>query len=174
MLGNGDEALDYLNQLKSYLRPNTFYSEIRLPVMETPLHGATAIQEMMLQSWGGKLRVFPAISDRWPEVLFANLRAEGGYLVSGKHVSGKSEWVRVDSEFGGQVDVAPNMNNATWSVTGTAKIEVLDDGVYRIKTSPGDSVLFWPEGDAKPNPVIEPVARRGEAVRFGLPKGYKN
>ncbi|MGE9269857.1 MAG: glycosyl hydrolase family 95 catalytic domain-containing protein, partial [Verrucomicrobiales bacterium] len=42
ILGDGDAALSYLNGLKSYLRPSTMYSEIGLPVMETPLHGATA------------------------------------------------------------------------------------------------------------------------------------
>ncbi|WP_372846362.1 hypothetical protein, partial [Pontiella sp.] len=60
LLGDGDRALGFLNGLKSFLTPNTCYYEIdHLPVMETPLHGATAMQEMLLQSWGGKLRIFP-------------------------------------------------------------------------------------------------------------------
>ena len=31
------------------------------PVIETPLSGAQCIHDMLLQSWGGKIRVFPAV-----------------------------------------------------------------------------------------------------------------
>lgn len=61
LLGDGDAALEHLNQLRPCLRPNTFYSEIGLPVMESPLHGATATQEIVLQSHGGRLVVFPDV-----------------------------------------------------------------------------------------------------------------
>jgi alpha-L-fucosidase 2 len=41
-----------------------------------------AVQEMLLQSWGGTVRVFPAVSARWADASFRDLRAEGGFRVS--------------------------------------------------------------------------------------------
>lgn len=60
-LGRGDEALDYLNGLFGrFLSPTTMYRESG-PVIETPLSGAQSMHDMLLQSWGGKVRVFPAV-----------------------------------------------------------------------------------------------------------------
>ena len=173
MLGDGEQALVYLDQLKSYLKPNTLYSEIGLPVMETPLHGATAIQEMMLQSWGGRLRVFPAVPPTWSNVQFAQLRGEGGYLVSGDYGDGDAKWVLVQAENEGQIEVDPQIENADWSATKGATVKKVKSGVYQIETEPGGSVLFWPKDSAQPKPNLKPVERRGKAYHFGLSKGRK-
>jgi len=42
---------------------------------------ATGIQEMLLQSYNGYIRVFPAIPTAWKDVTFHRLRTEGGFLV---------------------------------------------------------------------------------------------
>ena len=173
MLGDGEQALVYLDQLKHYLKPNTLYSEIGLPVMETPLHGATAIQEMMLQSWGGRLRVFPAVPPTWSNVQFAQLRGEGGYLVSGDYADGGAKWVLVQAENEGQIEVDPQIENADWNATKGATVKEVKSGVYQIKTEPGSSVLFWPKGSAQPKPNLKPVERRGKAYHFGLSKKRK-
>ena len=170
MLGDGDQALVYLNQLKSYLKPNTFYSEIGLPVMETPLHGATAIQEMLLQSWGGRLRVFPAVPSEWPDAQFARFRGEGGFLVSGNYADGAAEWVLVEAEKGGVTEVDPQMEDASWSASESATVKKTATGIYQIKMQPGDTVLFWPKGEFAPRLLLTPVKRRGKAKHFGLPK----
>ena len=169
MLGDGDQSLEYLNKLKAYLNPNTMYSEIKLPVIETPLHGATAIQEMMLQSWGGRLRVFPAVPSQWPDAQFAKLRGEGGFLVSARRESGATRWVHVDSENTRQVEIDPGMGSAKWSVSGKAKVKQNDDGILELSMESGSSVLIWPEGKA-PEAKVRPVKRRGDAHHFGLGK----
>ena len=169
MLGDGDKALAYLNGLKPYVKPNTFYSEINLPVMETPLHGATAMQEMVLQSWGGRLRVFPAVPDTWPDVQFADMRGEGAFLISGKY----RRWVLVVSEQGGEVEVEPNLGEAMWKTANGAKVSDVSDGVYRVQTQPGDWVLFWPKNGSQPDATVTPVPRQGKEIRLGLPKGYQ-
>ncbi len=54
------------------------------------------LQEMMLQSWDGALRIFPA----WPRTLparFVNFRAEGAFLVSASWVDGQVESVELCS-----------------------------------------------------------------------------
>ena len=41
-----------------------------------------AVNEMLLQSWGGRIRVFPACPNHWREVRLDRLRCEGGVEVS--------------------------------------------------------------------------------------------
>lgn len=168
LLGDGDRALEFLNGLKSFLKPNTFYSEIGLPVMETPLHGATAMQEMLLQSWGGRLRVFPAIPKEWPDVQFHQLRGEGAFLVSAHREAGETQWVLVQAEAGGQVEVEPQLSNAQWMSSDGSKIKKTSDGIYTVHMSPGDWGMFWPHDKAQPKPSMIPVVPRDEKHDFGL------
>ena len=58
------------------------------------------LQEMMLQSWDGALRIFPA----WPRTLaarFTDFRAEGAFLVSASWSAGRVESAEVFSLRGG-------------------------------------------------------------------------
>lgn len=167
LLGDGERALEFLDGLKFFLKPNTLYSEIGLPVMETPLHGATAIQEMLLQSWNGRLRVFPAMPSAWPDAQFHQLRGEGAYLVSARREQGATQWVFIQSEAGGSVAVDPNIAEAQWSAADGVTVEK-DGDSFRIKTAPGDWVIFWPKDRAMPKLSVKPAARKGEAHHFGL------
>lgn len=47
------------------------------PVIETPLSAAQSIHDMLLQSWGGKIRIFPAIPATWKDIAYSGLRTEG-------------------------------------------------------------------------------------------------
>lgn len=69
--------------------------------LEGNLVAATAIQNMLLQSGGGRIRVFPAVPDNWKDVSFTTLRAEGAFLVSARRVHGQTEQVEIMSETGG-------------------------------------------------------------------------
>ena len=169
LLGDGERALGYLDGLKSFLQPNTFYSEIGLPVMETPLHGATAMQEMLLQSWNGRLRIFPAVPTKWPDVQFHQLRGEGSFLVSARREQNKTKWVLVKAEAGGTVEVDPQLENAQWITSKDVKVKS-NKGIYTIETTPGDWVLFWPKNQAQPEAIVSPVASRSEEYHFGLTK----
>ncbi len=175
ILGDGERALDFLNRLKPHVKPNTFYTEAAsYPVIETPLHGATAIQEMLLQSWGGRLRVFPAVSKAWPDVQFHQLRGEGAYLVSARREAGKTQWVVVKAEARGTVELDPGIADAQWSHSEGVEVKGLTKGVYQIQVRAGDWVKFFPQGQAEPEVTVKPVARRGELHRFGMPEGWKD
>ncbi len=172
LLGDGDRALDFINRLKPRIERNTFYTEAgTCPVIETPLHAATALQEMLLQSWGNRLRVFPAVGEAWTDVQFHQLRGEGAFLVSARREDGKTKWTSVTAEAGGSVEVEPGIENAQWISSPDVDVTKSDEGIWKITTKPGDWVLFWPEGDAQPEPRITAVQRRGELHRFGMPKG---
>jgi alpha-L-fucosidase 2 len=50
---------------------------------------ASGLQEMLIQSHTGIIRVFPAVPASWKEASFKNLRAEGAFLVSAELKNGK-------------------------------------------------------------------------------------
>ncbi len=168
ILNDGDRALEFLNGLKSFLKPNTFYSEIGLPVMETPLHGATTMQEMLLQSWGKQLRIFPAVPEKWPEVQFHQLRGEGAYLVSARREQGKTQWVFIKSEAGGRVEVEPSIEDAQWLTSEKANVSLNENGTYHLEMLPGEWVMFWPKGMVQPKAYVTPATPHGEEHSFGL------
>ena len=62
---------------------------------------AAGLQEMLLQSHAGWVEVFPAIPDRWKEVRFHQLRAEGAFLVSAHYNDNQVQSIEVTSEKGG-------------------------------------------------------------------------
>lgn len=96
ILGHGSESLRYLKALMHIVKANTMYKEAG-PVIETPLAGAEAIHDMLLQSWGGTIRIFPAVPEEWQEAAFHNLRAEGAFLVSAMRKNGATQWIRLQS-----------------------------------------------------------------------------
>ena len=67
---------------------------------------AAGIQEMLLQSHTGIVRIFPAIPASWKNVSFKNLRAMGAFLVSAEKKNGQVINIRVFSEQGGLLRIA--------------------------------------------------------------------
>jgi hypothetical protein len=70
--------------------------------LEGNFAAAAGLQEMLLQSHRGKIRVFPAVPDSWQEAFFAGLRAEGAFLVSAQRAGGKTRQVEIVAEKGGR------------------------------------------------------------------------
>jgi alpha-L-fucosidase 2 len=62
-----------------------------------------AVHEMLLQSWGGKIRIFPATP--WKEARFDGLLAEGAVVVSAQRVGGKTTRVTLEARVDGEVRV---------------------------------------------------------------------
>ena len=63
---------------------------------------------MLLQSWGGVIRVFPATPARWREAAFEDLRAEGGYRVSARRKQGAVAWLKVTTGRDGLLKIRDN------------------------------------------------------------------
>ncbi|HEY5509809.1 MAG TPA: glycoside hydrolase N-terminal domain-containing protein [Prolixibacteraceae bacterium] len=62
---------------------------------------AAAVQEMLIQSHTGLIRIFPALPVAWKEVSFSTLRCQGAFLVSAKMEQGNVTGVKIVSEKGG-------------------------------------------------------------------------
>lgn len=115
--GLGGLAARHLNTyLQVFVSPNGFHlnsdfkrilPEVRRKGRPFTLEGnfaaAQAVHEMLLQSWGGVVRVFPAMPATWTDAAFENLRAEGAWLVSARRVAGCTRWLRIAAEYGGRL-----------------------------------------------------------------------
>lgn len=145
-MGEGDRALGYLEQLwGKFLKPNTMYAESG-PVIETPLAAAQVLNEMMLQSWGDKVRVFPAMPSAWKDAAFCDLCAEGGFLVSALRRKGKTAWVKIKSNAGEPLVLAADFKEAE-VVSGSARAEKIAEGVWKIAgLGKGDQIALAERG----------------------------
>ena len=166
--GEGDKALEYLEGFKRFLRPNTLYKEAG-PVIETPLSAAQAVQNMLLQSWGGVIRPFPAVPSKWGDVTFDRLRADGAFLVSGVRRGGKTRWVAVESLAGKpcrvKCDIAGDIQTISERNIKTTR---LPDGSLELDIRKGETVIL--AGPDRPKHfVIEPVpGSMAKHSEFGL------
>ncbi|MDF7823577.1 discoidin domain-containing protein [Pontiellaceae bacterium B12227] len=146
-LGDSDQAYHYLDFLIQHknVSTTTMYAEGN-PVIESPLSFATCIHDMLLQSWGGKIRVFPAAPKLWGDVAFKDFRTQGAFLVSAKKHDGVTEFVTVESLIGSPCFVQTDIPKPKIYVNGKAakkkQIRVLADGFYQIALRKGDTVIF--------------------------------
>lgn len=171
LLGKGEDALRYLGELMTrFIQANTMYKESG-PVIETPLSAAQSLHDMVCQSWGGVIRVFPALPAAWPELVVHDFRTQGAFLLSAVREAGRTRWVRLTSEAGapcvvrhgieGPIEVR-NAHGAQlrWQDAG--------DGAIRIPLRGGESALITARGD-RPDLRIRPVEPNAAAPRWGLP-----
>ena len=100
---------------------------------------AAGIQDMLLQSHSGIVRIFPAIPDDWNEVSFRRLRAEGAFLVSAKMENGDVTDVEIFSEKGGEIRVLNPIKKG--DIKCSSPFEK-DDNILLISTNPGQTVLI--------------------------------
>jgi alpha-L-fucosidase 2 len=141
-MGDGNKALNYLNELLDrFVKPNTMYLETG-PVIETPLAAATSIQELLIQSWDDKIRIFPAIPDNWKDVAFENLRTEGAFLISAVRKDGETKWVRVKSLAGVPCMIHLDINGVI-KIKGNGTLTDKGNGNYLIHLSKDAEVVLY-------------------------------
>jgi alpha-L-fucosidase 2 len=122
------------------MHASTLYSEGHEPCFESPVGIASSIQELLLQSWGGRLRVFPGVPSTWANASFSGFAAEGGLRVSAVRTGGINAWVALTAA---PAAPAPGTTalNVTLAVAGGLRRPV---GVY----PPGAAtVVELPSGD---------------------------
>ncbi|UKS31027.1 hypothetical protein LOZ80_05455 [Paenibacillus sp. HWE-109] len=157
-VGEGDEALKYLKTLMHLLKPNTMYKEAG-PVLESPLAGAEAIHDMLLQSWGEEIRVFPAVPSEWKEAVFHDLRAEGAFVISATRSEGATAWIRVKSLAGQPCRIKTDMiGDIRLSASSEVQLRPLGGGIYELELPQGEeAVLYNANHTAARSWEIEPV-----------------
>ncbi|MDO7171570.1 glycosyl hydrolase family 95 catalytic domain-containing protein [Mariniflexile sp. AS56] len=151
-LGRGNDANQMLQQFldgdiqSAMLLPNTFYMEGhgRNPVIETPLSAASSILELFIQSWGEKIRVFPASPDSFEAVSFKELRAEGGFLVSASRKNGLTEFVEIESLVGSSCTVKISDWSEAVQISEGRHIDIIKVGSdeFRINLKKGERITM--------------------------------
>ncbi|MDF2265282.1 Tat pathway signal sequence domain protein [Streptomyces coacervatus] len=175
MMGRGDTALTYLKKFfdpttRYPCRANTHYTEAG-PVIETPLSASQSLHDMLCQSWGGVVRVFPAVPSSWSDVTLHDFRTQGAFLVSAVRAEGVTRFVRVRSLAGEPLEVRHGLPAGRLTA-------VLDDGLpaHTRTTSEGTLAIDLPKGrevllytGERPDLVIAPVGVSEPGEAWGLP-----
>ena len=100
---------------------------------------AAGIQEMLIQSHTGIVRIFPAIPEEWKEAGFNKLRAEGAFLISAKMERGDIIEVNILSEKGGDLKIFNPFKNNKFRCSSPYK---LIGNILLIQTKPGQKINF--------------------------------
>jgi hypothetical protein len=167
----GDEAYGYFVKMfdttKRYpVLENTMYTEAG-PVVETPLSGAQTIHDFVCQSWGGIVRVFPAVPSAWPDVMIADHSCEGGFSVTARRTKGQTEFVLVRSRAGEPLVLRHGITGPV-SVVSPVRYHDRGDGTLEIPVRRGQEVLVHPRG-RRPDLAVRPVAVTTPGKPWGLP-----
>lgn len=169
--GHGDEALSHLHNLFAFsgVLPNTMSRETG-PVIETSLSAARSLQDMLLQSHGGIIRVFPAIPATWQDVSFADLRAEGAFLISARRHAGKTDFIRIHSLAGEPCRIRTGLNG-TIMVSSQRSVQRTEHGHGEVTLDlrRGETAVVY-AGTLPTDLTIAPVALTGPEVRWGFAK----
>jgi len=186
-VGQGRLAREFLRQYFRTIGPNSFHlngepdvvdanqwsNSDEMPMtLEAGFGFAAAVAEMLLQSWGGKIRVFTGVPETWGEVYFERLRAEGAFLVSARRARGRTQWVHVASLAGEPLRlVNPFDGPAAWRNPASGKVEELGGDEFMIDLAKGKTCRLIPAEGVGSQADIAPLApRRPRRERhwFGL------
>ncbi|MDF7806338.1 hypothetical protein P4E94_02740 [Pontiellaceae bacterium B12219] len=180
-LGDGETAYTYLDMFIKHpgVAPTTMYAEVgHNPVIESPFSYATSMHDMLLQSWGGKIRVFAGAPSTWSDVAFRDLRTQGAFLVSAKKKQGITQFVTVESLAGSPCFIKTDIPNPKIYINGTAvqhdQVRIDEDGITELSLKKGDVAIFTPVALEETDLNIQPVPVRAEDQNlFGLSEKTK-
>jgi hypothetical protein len=183
LMGDGEKAAGYLDVFMRMqeLFPKsagkiwctTMYTETSRiqPVTETPLSLCDSMQLMLLQSWGDKIRIFPAVPADWKNIAFAGLLAKGGFEVSAKRTDGITQFVCIKSMAGEPCRLKTDIQLGRVCGIPASAVKQVEDGLYEIELKKGQAVTLFAEGVE--DVAIGPVPANPAACNaFGLNERY--
>lgn len=101
---------------------------------------AAGVQEMLLQSHTGVIRLFPAIPKSWQDASFQTLRAEGAFLLSATMQNRNVQKVEIIPEKGGVLKMQNPFTGKNYVALGIKPSDIQEkDGILEIKTRQGKS-----------------------------------
>ena len=174
-LGDGEKAIEKLrahHNNKRFVMPNTMYIE-GSPVIECSLVAARSLEDMLIQSWGDCIRIFPAVPAEWKELAFNDLRTEGAFLVSASRKEGTTQWVCVKSLAGEPCRIRPSIQGEISIVKNgqTVQRSVNKNEIIEIELKKGEEALIY-AGKKVPDLTVSPVhINEGEYNFWGVKAG---
>lgn len=173
-IGRGDESIRWLRRSleilpysKPTVGPNTLYSENGWPTFESPISAARCMTDLLLQSWGNCIRVFPALPSEWKNVSFHHLRAEGAFLVSAQRRQGKTQQIRITSLAGEPCHLRCDFPTPIHILGRTDQLMPDATGMVTVPVEKGQEVVLVPAGITAVDPITS-VAHPAGAT-WGMP-----
>jgi alpha-L-fucosidase 2 len=149
---NGEKAAEALKTFATcFCLPNSFHvngdqtksGKSKFTYRPFTLEGnfafAAGIQEMLLQSHAGFVRIFPAIPGSWKDLSFNDLRTEGAFLVSALMKNGAVVSVRIHSEKGGIMRLKNPFSESGFKCSKDIKTKA---DLIEISFVPGENVTL--------------------------------
>ena len=99
---------------------------------------AAGLQEMLIQSHTGIIRIFPAVPSGWSDISFDQLRTEGAFLVTAKKENRVVTHVEIKSLQGGILKLKNPFETNELECSHNYRID--DQNIINITTEPGDTV----------------------------------
>jgi alpha-L-fucosidase 2 len=169
-LGDGENAIKMIHGHMAdtrFVRPNTMYIE-GSPVIECSIVLNRSLQDMLLQSWGDQITIFPAVPTNWKESVFHDLLAEGAFLISAERKDGKTRWIRIKSLAGEPCRVRPGFEGSFTSSYPAIPIKEIKPGLYELGLTKGQEILLFQDRENS-QPVIKPVPHpEGSGNSWGI------
>jgi alpha-L-fucosidase 2 len=134
---------------ENFCLPNTFhvngeqynkgYSKFKYRpfTLEGNFAFASAIQEMLIQSHAGIVRLFPAIPKSWKTLSFKQLRTEGAFIISAEQENGLVTKVEIHAEKGGVLKLKNPFENQFFKCDTKYNLK---EGILIISTKPGQDI----------------------------------
>eukprot|EP01121_Diplochlamys_sp_Union-15-3_P012329 TRINITY_DN3683_c0_g2_i1.p1 TRINITY_DN3683_c0_g2~~TRINITY_DN3683_c0_g2_i1.p1 ORF type:complete len:180 (-),score=18.31 TRINITY_DN3683_c0_g2_i1:9-473(-) len=135
--------------------PSTLYNEGNNPCIESPLAAAASLMEMLITSYGGLIRVFPAIPSNWTDIVFYQLRTEGAFLISAKYANSRTQWIQIQSEVIEDCSVLTNMKGPYSTIPSGVPIDVRN-GILHFNVKKGSTLIIYTEGTS-PDFTVTPL-----------------
>lgn len=148
---DGEGAAETLTQFaSSFCLPNSFhvngdqsgkgYSNFKYRpfTLEGNFAFAAGLQEMLIQSHTGIVRIFPAVPSGWSDISFDQLRTQGAFLVTAEKENGVVTNVEVKSLQGGILKLKNPFETNELQCSHNYRID--DQDIIDITTEPGDIV----------------------------------
>ncbi|MDE0042474.1 MAG: hypothetical protein OXT74_10590, partial [Candidatus Poribacteria bacterium] len=128
-----------------------------------------SLNQMLLQSWGGRIRVFPACPNHWRDIRFDNLRSEGGVEVSAVREDGRTLGVGLQSASETSVRVV-NPFGDSGGYLGGRVIQPRTNGDLEVNLVSRDAVWLTAAPEIQPADLENFAVERPGALRnpYGL------
>ena len=141
-LHDGDHAYKLVRML---LTPDRTYNNLfdaHPPFQIDGNFGAVSgINEMLIQSHGGKIQVLPALPSQWKDGSVKGIRARGGFEIdSMAWKGGKLTYIAIKSDVGQKLDVAYGGNEQTYNTVPGSVYEF--DGNLKLTNQPFEPVTI--------------------------------
>ena len=140
---------------------------------------ASAMNESLLQSYDGTLRIFPAFPAN--KTGRFTLHAVGGFVVSSEIKSGKIQWISIKSLLGNPCKLELPWNKAVVQSNLKKGSQLISGDKAVIKTKVNEVIMFLPEDqDLKSWTVVSEKPLENENVKYhssgktqlGIPRMY--